>query len=220
MKPRPWTPDQLFYEGSELMRRLAPKRSCNRCRVHLGDLSDVEVNARGNRLKPVDNECPLCLGYHVVFADPAPIEPGARLAAGSPITLKLLCPGTPPGMAVAPCAEWVRCGCLMPAGVDTLSVEWAAFLAHPCPQSPTGEHRHLVDRDEGALPFVGAPQVGTCWNVNKYVDDQRALDEAAEHIVTAGPGMYPVEIEAIDPQTLAFEPVEIRPHRRAEVIPV
>lgn len=220
MKPRPWTPDQLFYDGNDLMRRMSPKRDCNRCRTTLGDLNDVEMLARGRRLKPVHDECPLCLGYHVLFAEPEPFQPGKGPGDGVTFSVKLLCPGTPAGMAVAPCAEWTRCGCQPPAGVEPLSVEWALFLARPCPASPTGEHRHLVDRDQTGSPFVAAPQAGTCWNINLYAEDRQALVRAAAHIVEAGPGMYPVEVEPIDPQTLAFELVAIRPQRRAEVTPV
>lgn len=221
MMRRPWTPGQIFYDGVERMLRMDPKRSCSRCRILLGDLTDSELNdaSRKRRLRPVHNECPLCLGYHVLFADPEPIEPGADPAAGV-ITVKLLCPGTPPGMAVAPCAEWARCGCQPARGVEMPSTEWEQFLAQPCPQSPTKEHRHLVDRDEPGLPFIAAPQAGTCWNVNRYLDDSRSLAERAAHILD-GPGMYPVEIDAIDdPETLVFESVEIHPQQRAAVTPV
>jgi hypothetical protein len=222
MRPRAWTPDQIFYDGSERMIRQAPKRDCNRCGTRLGDLSDAEMNAgiRRRKLRPVDGECPLCLGFHVVFADPKPIEPGADPDAAL-ITVKLLCPGTPPGVDVAPCAEWGRCGCQPAPGVEVTSVEWTLFLAQICPQSPTKEHRHLVERDEPGEPYVGAPQAGTCWNVNRYLDDSASLAERVGHIILDGPGMYPVEIEAIDPEeTLAFELVEIQPQRRAEVVPV
>jgi hypothetical protein len=228
VRRRVWTPDAIILVGSagERMLRMSPKRQCDRCSTALGDPTEAEMVAetygrtRGKRLRPVHGECALCLGFHVLFADPEPIEPGGNLAEGV-ITVKLLCPGKPAGVSVEPCAEWARCGCETPAGVEPLTVEWVEFLAAPCPTSPTGEHRHLVeyDRDDTG-PYVAAPQPGTCSYMSRYRSSPLSLAERVGHIILQGPGMYPVEIEAIDPDTLVFESVEITHGKPAEVIPV
>lgn len=201
---RPWTPDRVFFDGSERMIEQQPKRDCDRCKVRLGDLTDAELvtAVRKRRLSPVHDDCPLCLGFHAVFAEPAPTEPDADLPV---ITLSLLCPGAPAGASLSSCAAWGPCGC--EPDVEVPSTEWVEFLAAPCPFSPTGEHRHLVERDEAGVPYVGAPQPNTC----QYLDAVRRMGDAwhdlAKGIVT-GPGLYPIEIEMFDADTLVFEPLE------------
>lgn len=190
---RVWTPDRVFLEGSERMIEQAPKRDCNRCNLRLGDLTDRELAiANRRRLPSVHNECPRCLGFHVLFAEPTPVEPGDDSPA---ITVRLLCPGTPAGADVSGCAEWARCECDA-GGIEAPSDEWVAFLAARCPTSPTGEHRHLAERDQ-TEPYVGAPQAKTCAYVNAFnnPDAPGLLAEAAWDIIAGRPGLHPVEIE-------------------------
>lgn len=217
---RVWTPERVFFHGRERMLLQTPMRDCNRCGLRLGDLTDAELAAasRKRRLSPVDRECPICLGFHVLFAEPAPIEPGDTEPA---LTVKLLCPGTPAGAAVSGCAEWTRCGC-DPGNIDVPSDEWVAFLAAPCPTSPTGEHRHLVERDQPEHPYVGAPQAGTCAYVNAFTSPTApaSLTDHVWGIVAGRPGLYPVEIEVYGQHALVFEPLDITPHVRAEVAPL
>lgn len=223
MRRRAWTPDRIVYDRGERMVLQSPKRDCNRCGTRLGDLTDKELVAasRGRRLPNVHGECPLCLGFHVVFQEPlAPIEPGTDdVFCGT----NMLCPGTPEGAAIASCATWTRCGCEPGSEVEVPSSEWVSFLATPCPTSPTGEHRHLVERDEDGTPYVGAPQEKSC----AYIDAVWRLGRdngtfLAEHVLgfATAPGLYPVEIEWFDVDTLLFEPLNIAPHRPAEVAPL
>jgi hypothetical protein len=211
---RVWTPDQILPDRSV---QLASKRICDGCGSMLGDLTDPELVAvwHNRRQKSVRSQCAHCLGFHVLFADPAAREPGADSVV---LTLKVLCPGKPDGVPVEPCAEWARCGCVPPAGVEPLSTEWERFMSSPCPSSPTGEHRYLIERDEPGGPYVGAPVPGTCWYANRFREHSNPPALVA-HIVT-GPGKYPVEGEMVDMQTVHFEPVEMFHGHRAEVVPV
>jgi hypothetical protein len=208
----------VFDENGVRNIEQAHKRLCDGCGTVLGDLTDAEMIAAWNnrRQKSVRNECAHCLGFHVLFVDPAPLEPGAT---DTFVTISVVCPGKPDGVPVEPCAEWARCGCVPPAGVEPLSTEWGTFLAARCPSSPTGEHRHLIERDEPSDPYVGAPVPGTCWYTNRFREHPNPLPALVRHIVTS-PGRYPVEGEMVDAHTVHFEPVEIFHGHRAEVVPV
>lgn len=222
MTRRPWTPDQIILDPQgERMIAASPKRGCSHCHTVLGDLTDTEmaIVTLRRRLPPVHGECPLCLGFHAVLVEPAaPAEPGSETAATS---TRLLCPGTPTGVTVAPCASWDTCGCAPDPSIDVPSTEWVAFLAEPCPTSATGEHRHLADRDDDAGPYVGHPVPGTC----RYQETilRLAYDARSAYLAglvrefAAAPGLYPVEIEEFDRDTLVFQPLDIAPHRPAEV---
>lgn len=220
MKPRTWTPDRIVVEyrdgREERMIHQSPKRLCTRCGTTLGDLTESElVIATKNRtLRPSDGECPLCLGFHALLASPAPLEPGSETPS---FTVKLLCPGAPAGVPVAGCAEWARCDCQPPAGVEYPSTEWVEFLGRRCIGSPTGEHRHLPERDQPDFPYVGAPQVGTC---SYATINASATPDAEWDVVQGKPGLYPVEVEVGGADTLVFEPIEIRLNEHAEAIPV
>lgn len=225
MRPRTWTPDQVVVEYNhgreERMIRLSPKRACSRCGTILGDLNEAEtvIASKGRRLRPSDSECALCLGFHALLLDPAPLEPGANPATPS-LTVKLLCPGTPAGVPVAGCADWGRCDCQPPAGIDYPSTEWVEFLGKRCIGSPTGEHRHLPERDQPDFPFVGAPQPGSCMYANVFTRWSLGERQLTSDVVRGEPGLHPVEVEVYDSENLVFEPIEIRAGHRAEAIPV
>jgi hypothetical protein len=221
----------VLAQGERLVES-SPKRACNRCFAVLGDLTDTELATAtlGRRLPPVHGECPHCLGYHTVLVEPAqPTEPGAAETPLLPAVLR--CPGTPAGklargvLAIASCCTWQRCGCVFGKDIEYPSAEWVEFLDAHCPTSPTGEHRHLIERDVDGTPYVGAPVAGTC----RYVDalarlrgqseDGAVLDRLVADFAT-GPGLYAVEIEEFDPDTLVFEPLDITSHVPAEVAPL
>lgn len=230
MSRRLWTPDRIILQQSERMLVQSPKRDCDQCRTRLGDLTDNELAVAmlpGRRLPPSRGECPLCLGFHAVLVEPAaPVEPGdvVRLQPA-----RLMCPGTPAGklhrdtLAVASCATWERCGCEYGKDIEYPSSEWVEFLDMHCPTSPTGEHRHLIERDQDGTPYVGAPQTGTCryaTAVDRLADeDMTYLDRMIADFATE-PGLYPVEIEEFDADTLVFELLDITPHLPAEVLPL
>jgi hypothetical protein len=223
---RPWTPDRIVIDRGERMLEQSPKRGCNRCHTVLGDLTDAEMVTEilGRRLPPVHGECPLCLGFHAILVEPAaPVEPGSDVIVTGPANLH--CPGALAGVPVASCASWDLCGCVPGPEIEVPSEEWVAFLAAPCPTSPTGEHRHLADRDVDGTPYVGAPVAKTCRyidtvrRVSRQSDESGHLDRLVADFVT-GPGLYPVEIEEFDPDLLVFEPLDIAPHRPAEVTPL
>lgn len=225
MRQRAWTPDQVIVNAGNRILAQEPKRDCNRCGTRLGDMNEIELAAaaRGRRISPVNSECPMCLGFHAILATYVrPLEAGIVV----PLDIRILCPGAPAGAVVANCAAWAPCGCVPAAGTGVPSVEWASFLASPCASSPTGEHRHLVERDEPDSPCIAAPQADTCeyldvarrspgwqsrWNIAPAEPTGWLFDVVTE------PGLYPVEIELLDRDTLAFEFVKVTPHRHAEV---
>lgn len=230
---RPWTPDKITIVRDERVLVMSPKRDCNRCATRLGDLTDHETviaGRPGRRLPAVHGECPVCLGFHAVLATPAaPLEPDADTVS---LQYQLLCPGTPAGMSVAPCAAWDRCGCVPGPAVEVPSLEWVLFLARPCPTSATKEHRHLLDRDEPGEPYVGHPVAGVCGYRDKVkqLAASRGSGTYSDYLgqlvadVVTGPGLYPVEIEEPDlsfsPESLVFEPCDIAPHQAAEPVPL
>jgi hypothetical protein len=217
MRCRIWTPDSVVRSPvGERMVRMSPKRHCNRCKTMLGDLTDQELYDATLRRKllPVDSECGRCLGFHLVFAKPAPREPEWQPGDVDEISVSVICPGKPAGAPVEACAVWDRCGCTPPA--ETHSVEWASFLASPCPHSVTGEHRHLVELDTEGSPFVAAPQPGTCW----YQSAIGSGDPDPAYDVIDGPGLYPVDVDAFDASTPVFIPVDVVRGRHAEATAV
>lgn len=198
MKRRPWTPNQVIITTNGDRRiQLAPKRACDRCRNLLGDLNEVELVAafatRPRPLNPVSSECGLCNGHHVLFAKPEPLEPGQTEVE---LDFEVLCPGIPAGASALPCASWVECGCTPPA--EPLTVEFERFIAAPCPASPTGEHRYMVESERVAAP------TGPCW-----YQVCAGTPDAAAALVTE-PGMYPVHVDAFDENTPVFELVGAR----------
>lgn len=227
MTRRPWTADRIVVEKGERIIHQSPKRLCTKCQLVLGDMTDAEIAAHGLKQKQraSHDECPRCLGFHVLSATVVPYEPDATETM---MTIRLLCPGKPEGFAVEPCAEWVPCGCRPPAGVMPLTVEWEQFLAGRCPGSLTGEHRHLADLDGPAGPVIAAAKPGTCfaasWWLNQLGD--RPPSDFVGHIID-GPGVYPVEIDVVPVEidvvgqpTLSFKSMEVFPHRRAVAMPV
>lgn len=215
MRRRAWTPAEIVMKAGERTLLNHPKRGCDRCGTALGDMNEVEMAALalGRRLGPARGECPQCLGFHSILADyDVPLDPG--VAAVPPLTFRLLCPGALAGAPISGCAAWEPCGC-EPVGIDVPSVEWTTFLATRCPTSPTGEHRHLVDRDTHRQPCVAAPQVGTCEYLQVTERMPTWMAGALDKILI--PGLYPVEIDMFDRDTLVFEFVEITPHQYAEV---
>lgn len=217
---RAWTPDRIILVQGERLVEQSPKRDCDLCRTRLGDLTDNELviaGRPGRRLPAVNGECALCLGFHAVLVEP--ILP-AELNGDFPTSYKLLCPGAPAGAAVSSCAAWAACGCTSGPDVEAPSDEWVAFLATPCPTSPTGEHRHLVEHDQDGAPFVAAPQPKSC----RYLDAVWRGGDGYLYRQTRdfydGPGLYPVEIEEFDTNTLVFESLDITPHQPAEVQPL
>jgi hypothetical protein len=201
MTRRTWTPDQIVYEGNPRERSVksSEKRACNKCGTLLGDLTETEMVAayhKGKRpFRPVDGECPVCQGHHVLFAKPEVREHDWKPEDGDQWTIEVLCPGKPAGADVLPCATWLPCACTPPTE-DPLTSEFQEFLRQPCPTSPTGEHRHLAEAG-----FVGAP-TGGCW----FQESDHTPDQAAE--IATAPGLWPVHAEVWDETTPVFTPVD------------
>lgn len=194
MRRRGWTPDQIIHVGGGRRgRQIAVKRVCNGCGTQLGDVTENEMldATLGRPLLPVDHECGLCQGHHVLFAVPEARDLNWTPDDGDTWTIEVLCPGVPAGAAAMPCGIWEPCGCVTDCA--PLTVEFELFVAGRCPTSPTGEHRYRVESGRVAAP------TGGCWY------QQRAgLAEAAAGRVT-GPGLYPVTVDAFDDETPVFE---------------
>lgn len=196
---RLWTPhQQVLMDGGRMGVRISVKRGCNGPHGDdgylLGDTTDVELTGavRRRQLNDVSGRCGLCRGFHVIFANPAVRPYDWRERDGDTWTLEMLCPGVPAGEKALPCATYEPCGCGAPDD-DPLTEEFQAMLDRPCPTSPTGVHRHLM-----GAGFVGAP-TGGCW----YQRPER-LTAAAGDLIQA-PGMYPVNVAAVDDETAMFE---------------
>lgn len=217
---RPWTPDRILLHrpSGQRAQEQSPKRRCTGCGLLLGDLTEVELlhATRGWNLRDNRAECPHCQGVHLILVRPEPREPGWKPDDGDEVNYHVVCPHMGgDAQAVTDCAEWRACGCTPPA--DPLSVEFERFLDQTCPNSPTGEHRHMPALYlAGEHPVLSAPVAGTCW----YAVADHMPDAAADAVGTT-PGIYPVECDAFDETTPTFNvlPWPPRSPRRDAKVP-
>lgn len=198
---RRWTPDRIEWNARGGRDRvIAPKRMCNACSLKLGDPTDHEmVDAQRNwPLREVAGSCPHCRGLHTLIALPEVREPGDDPDDLAIEQYVVVCPDRENPKRT--CFVYDQCGCTIPPEFDPLTTEGQAFLARPCPQSPTGEHWYGHEIGE-----VVCPVAGSCYHAD-HADDHDGL---AVDTVGFTPGVYALDVSFDDGGNPVWEAVTV-----------